>query len=165
MKNKTLLIMIFIATLLIGLTGLGLILVNSSVPVLLTLVIAVIYTGLVSAFAAFPRKENAAEAKQEADNKLMLPIEDELKVISYEAEKSLSAINDIKGELHELNQYLNQPTIVASKLSNKFHQPECRFARNISKKNQVWFRSKIDAAKHGFKKCHLMWELCRLRNI
>ena len=155
MKTKTLLIMIFIATLLIGLTGLGLILVDSSVPVLLTLVIAVIYTGLVSAFAAFPRKENV-EAKQEADIKLRLPIEDELKAISYEAEKSLSAINDIKGELHELNQYLNQPTIVASKLSNKFHQPECRFARNISKKNQVWFRSKIDAAKHGFKKCHLM---------
>ena len=155
MKTKTLLIMTFIATLLIGLTGLGLILVDSSVPVLLTLVIAVIYTGLVSAFAAFPRKENV-EAKQEADIKLRLPIEDELKVISYEAEKSLSAINDIKGELHELNQYLNQPTIVASKLSNKFHQPECRFARNISKKNQVWFRSKIDAAKHGFKKCHLM---------
>ena len=155
MKTKTLLIMTFIATLLIGLTGLGLILVDSSVPVLLTLVIAVIYTGLVSAFAAFPRKENV-EAKQEADIKLRLPIEDELKVISYEAEKSLSAINDIKGELHELNQYLNHPTIVASKLSNKFHQPECRFARNISKKNQVWFRSKIDAAKHGFKKCHLM---------
>ncbi len=156
MKTKTLLIMAFIVTLFIGLTGLGLILVDSSIPILLTLAIVVIYMGLISIYVVLPRRQNVVEVKQEASNKLMLPIEDELKVISYEAEKSLNAINDIKGELSELNQYLNQPTIVASKLSNKFHMPECRFARNISKKNQVWFRNKSDAAKHGFKKCHLM---------
>ena len=42
---------------------------------------------------------------------------------------------------------------VASKLSNKFHIPQCPFAKNINKKNLVVFKSEAEAVKAGFKAC------------
>jgi len=42
---------------------------------------------------------------------------------------------------------------VASKSSDIFHKPECRWAQNISKKNLVTYKSKQEAIKAGKKPC------------
>ncbi len=42
---------------------------------------------------------------------------------------------------------------VASRMSNKFHTPNCPFAKNILPENKVVFKSKEEALSHGFKPC------------
>ncbi len=42
---------------------------------------------------------------------------------------------------------------VASKLSDKFHIPQCPFAKNINSKNLIIFKSRKEALKAGFKAC------------
>ncbi len=42
---------------------------------------------------------------------------------------------------------------VASKSSNVFHKPECRWARNISQENLVKYKSKDEAIKAGKRPC------------
>ena len=46
-----------------------------------------------------------------------------------------------------------QSFFVASKKSNKFHIPECPFAKNILPENKVIFKSKEDAVDAGFEPC------------
>ena len=46
-----------------------------------------------------------------------------------------------------------QSFFVASKESNKFHIPECPFAKNILPKNKIVFKSKEEAIEAGFKPC------------
>ncbi len=40
---------------------------------------------------------------------------------------------------------------VASKSSTSYHAPKCEWAEKINKKNRVWFASKEDAKKKGYK--------------
>ena len=153
MRTSSLLIGLFVITFITGVIGLELIILDSGIPVILMLAFAVVFTSLISMFVVLSR--NPKETKQD-DNEIKDLVESELKVIANSAEKSVDTINDLKYELRDLKNYFNQPTLVASKLSNKFHKPECRFARHISKENQVWFRNQNDAARQGFKPCHLM---------
>jgi methylphosphotriester-DNA--protein-cysteine methyltransferase len=41
---------------------------------------------------------------------------------------------------------------VASKLRPKFHRPDCKWMRNVSPENMIWFESHEEAAKE-FKPC------------
>jgi hypothetical protein len=40
---------------------------------------------------------------------------------------------------------------VASKTGSVYHAPKCDWAKKISKKNQVWFNTKDQAKKKGYK--------------
>lgn len=42
---------------------------------------------------------------------------------------------------------------VASKNSNKYHLPTCRFAKKIKPENQVWFSSAAEAEARGYQPC------------
>ncbi|MEG1501456.1 MAG: stalk domain-containing protein [Clostridiales bacterium] len=42
---------------------------------------------------------------------------------------------------------------IASKSSNKFHYPSCRYAKNISKANQIGFNTPQEAKKQGYTPC------------
>ncbi|MDP2918094.1 MAG: Ada metal-binding domain-containing protein [bacterium] len=42
---------------------------------------------------------------------------------------------------------------VASKNSNKYHLPTCRFAKKIKPENQVWFSSAAEAESRGYAPC------------
>ena len=44
---------------------------------------------------------------------------------------------------------------VASNKGAKFHAPKCDWAKKISLNNQVWFKSKAEAKKKGYKPCGL----------
>lgn len=40
---------------------------------------------------------------------------------------------------------------IASKTGTKFHAPKCDWAKRVKKKNEVWFNSKEEAQKAGYK--------------
>jgi hypothetical protein len=40
---------------------------------------------------------------------------------------------------------------IASKTGSKFHSPKCDWGKRVLKKNSVWFNSKADAKKAGYK--------------
>ena len=40
---------------------------------------------------------------------------------------------------------------VASKFSNNYHEPKCEWAKKISRHHRVWFSSKDEAVKKGYK--------------
>lgn len=46
-----------------------------------------------------------------------------------------------------------QKEYVASKKNEKFHERNCPFAKNISGKNKVFFKTKMSAYKQGFNSC------------
>ena len=46
---------------------------------------------------------------------------------------------------------------VASKKSNKFHKPNCKWARKIKPENEVWFDSRDEATKTG----HIPCKVCK----
>lgn len=50
-----------------------------------------------------------------------------------------------------------QITYVASKNSNKFHRPSCRWAKKIAAKNLCGFQSREEALKKGYIPC----KVCR----
>ena len=42
---------------------------------------------------------------------------------------------------------------VGSVNSNKYHRPDCKWAKRIKPENEIWFRDKEDARKHGYVPC------------
>lgn len=42
---------------------------------------------------------------------------------------------------------------VGSTKSNKYHYPECRWAKKISPDNEIWFSDREDAISHGYVPC------------
>jgi len=46
-----------------------------------------------------------------------------------------------------------QGMFVGSINSNKYHWPDCSFAKRISEKNQVWFSSEQEAEDAGYIRC------------
>ena len=44
---------------------------------------------------------------------------------------------------------------VASKKSDKFHYPDCRWAQRIKPVNQIWFKSRQEAIDKGYMPCKL----------
>ena len=48
---------------------------------------------------------------------------------------------------------IKEKSFIASKKSNKYHHPNCQWAKRISKENQIWFSSKKEAEKSGYHPC------------
>jgi len=51
------------------------------------------------------------------------------------------------------NQSIEQGRFVGSVNSNKYHWPECSFAKRIAEQNQIWFESEEEAQKAGYARC------------
>ena len=49
-------------------------------------------------------------------------------------------------------------TFVGSTDSNKYHWPTCPYAQKIPRDKQVWFKTKTEAEKKGYKHC----DKCRI---
>jgi len=43
--------------------------------------------------------------------------------------------------------------LVGSINSNKYHWPECSFAKRIAEQNQIWFNSEQEAQNAGYARC------------
>ncbi len=82
---------------------------------------------------------------------------------NYQATKSWQAKKTAQAKTTETNPEPSTTTLdqvqqakhsyVASNSSNIFHKPECRWARNISQKNLVDYKSKDEAIKAGKRPC------------
>ena len=46
-----------------------------------------------------------------------------------------------------------QGTFVGSVNSNKYHWPDCSFAKRIAQENQIWFSSEQEAQNAGYVRC------------
>jgi micrococcal nuclease len=53
----------------------------------------------------------------------------------------------------DVNSAVSEHKYVASKSSNVFHKPECRWAKKISAQNLVTYKSKEEAIKAGKRPC------------
>ncbi|NQV00654.1 MAG: hypothetical protein HQ537_00825 [Parcubacteria group bacterium] len=59
----------------------------------------------------------------------------------------------IQQTVSETNQSKEQGIFVGSKNSNKYHWPNCSFAKRISEENQIWFSSEAEAQAAGYIRC------------
>jgi len=67
-------------------------------------------------------------------------------------ETSMSKIPG-KQEQIDTNSAISEHKYIASKSSNIFHKPDCRWAKNISDQNLVTYKSKDEAIKAGKRPC------------
>ena len=75
--------------------------------------------------------------------------EQQLKKIAENAKKTMKLV-DIKKQIRQIKP---QRKYVASVLSTKFHPKQCKFTKLISNKNRIFFTTKTQALKQGFKPC------------
>ncbi len=64
----------------------------------------------------------------------------------------------IEQSVSEVSQPTNKETaergkFVGSVNSNKYHWPDCSFAKRISEENQIWFSSEAEAQAAGYIRC------------
>jgi len=64
----------------------------------------------------------------------------------------------IEQSVSEVSQPINKETteqgrFVGSVNSNKYHWPDCSFAKRISEENQIWFSSEAEAQAAGYIRC------------
>lgn len=77
--------------------------------------------------------------------------EQQLKKIAEDANKTLNLSQNFKNNVKHIKP---QRKFVASVLSNKFHSNHCKFTKLISAKNKVFFNTKTQALKQGYKPCN-----------
>ncbi len=64
---------------------------------------------------------------------------------------SLFSIKPKVEEVEEVKKTFEPGKYIASKTGSKYHAPKCDWAKKIKKKNAVWFNSKEEAKKAGYK--------------
>ena len=77
--------------------------------------------------------------------------EKQLKRIAEDAKKTIKLNSEVKKHIKSIRP---QRKYVASILSNKFHLKACKFTKLIDYKNKVFFKTKNQALKQGFKPCN-----------
>lgn len=150
-----------------------LIFLDSNIPVILMLALGVIYTIIIDIILVYkkPKKAKPQIIKQKNKNNLdyfyndllknsidlnekvdnLNKREKQLKKIAEEARKTIKLNNDVKKHIKAIKP---QRKYVASILSNKFHVKACKFTKLIDHKNKIFFKTKIQALKQGFKPCN-----------
>lgn len=58
--------------------------------------------------------------------------------------------NLFKAQIGESIKNQNLDSFVGSKNSDKYHLPDCTWAKRIKKENQIWFSSAEDAKNQGY---------------
>lgn len=59
-----------------------------------------------------------------------------------------------KGEIVDEHYTIQTKGILVGSIhSDKFHKPDCKWAKKISEKNQIWFKDAADAREYGYKPC------------
>jgi len=53
------------------------------------------------------------------------------------------------------NQQTTIERVVASKESNVYHKPSCRYAEKIKSENKIWFDSPAEARAAGYRPCEV----------
>ncbi len=105
--------------------------------------------------------------KESLEEKQPVKIFDELSERNIEEREQLEDKNkDINKSVSSDNPSNNKNScedketyFVASKFSNKFHIPQCPFAKNIKKENLIVFDTKEKALSAGFKPCKCVKEV------
>ena len=71
-----------------------------------------------------------------------------ISVMNIKKKKEFEAPEEVEAEV---SKEFEPGKYVASKRGNKYHAPKCDWAKRIKKSNQVWFNTKEEAKKKGYK--------------
>jgi predicted membrane protein len=74
-----------------------------------------------------------------------------ISLFSIEKEE-VEAVGEEKEETKAVEKSFKPGKFIASKTGAKYHAPKCDWAKRVKKKNAVWFDSKEEAKKAGYKK-------------
>jgi hypothetical protein len=74
----------------------------------------------------------------------MGPSTPSLQIEQSSAKGNLASANDLASD---------QKVFVGSIKSNKYHYPDCTWAKKIKPENEIWFSSSADAKAHGYMPC------------
>lgn len=61
--------------------------------------------------------------------------------------------NMFKAEIKPETGESKQAVFVGSRNSNKYHLPDCQWAKRIKKENEIWFKSEKEAQEKGYESC------------
>ncbi|MFH1392323.1 MAG: Ada metal-binding domain-containing protein [bacterium] len=61
--------------------------------------------------------------------------------------------NIFRAEIGETISEQKEGIFVGSKNSNKYHLPDCTWAKKIKKENEIWFKSEKEAQEKGYQPC------------
>ena len=76
----------------------------------------------------------------------------EKEAVKIEEPKEEPVVSDAKVEPYGVKTEFKPGKFIASKTASNYHTPKCDWAKKIKKKNIVWFNSKEEAKKKGYKK-------------
>jgi hypothetical protein len=100
---------------------------------------------------AFIEKGLSSEEKEEIIEKEIEPKLKELEAkLELEAEKEKVEVVNIQTK-KAVKKEFKPGKFIASKSGSVYHAPKCDWAKKIAKKNQVWFNTKDQANKKGYK--------------
>lgn len=171
MKSKNAILLMLGVLFLAVIISIFLIFLETSIPVVLILALGVIYIIFVDLILLYQNKPKQIkiEPKQiqaridpmynhllktslELDNKLnkLSERERQLKKIAENAKKTIKLNSEVKKHIKSIRP---QRKYVASVLSSKFHAKACKFTKLIDYKNKIFFKTKNQALKQGFKPC------------
>jgi hypothetical protein len=69
-------------------------------------------------------------------------------------QQSTAAIQQsLSGDFKKIDQRAESGKFVGSVESNKYHWPDCPWAKKITPENQVWFSSEAEAQSAGYIRC------------
>jgi hypothetical protein len=62
--------------------------------------------------------------------------------------------NKAAGDFTSVDNHASEARVfVGSIKSNKYHYPDCEWAKKIKPSNEIWFSSSADAVAHGYEPC------------
>lgn len=68
---------------------------------------------------------------------------------SLQIDQSKAAVSLTSADNHASE----EKVFVGSTKSNKYHYPDCEWAKKIKPSNEIWFSSSVDARAHGYVPC------------
>lgn len=162
MKQTTLTKLMFIVSILAVLTGVFLLLAESSATVLILMTACILYTLIIAAFVALDNKHfltkvsglwltNLEVPKPEYDFDLVR-FNDKLHRLNLETQKSIDQTRDIACQVINIKDKM-QTHFIGALTSKKYHNKDCRIVKHIKTSNKVNFKFERDARNNGFTKC------------
>jgi len=104
--------------------------------------------GFVIAVSSTGAKKKKIDFEKEVYEEIPSYIPPEIKIEPYGEEETIEEKKEIKSSVKKT---VKPGKFVASKTGSVYHTAKCEWAKKVQKQNQVWFNSKDEARKAGYK--------------
>jgi hypothetical protein len=102
-------------------------------------------------------EELKPEEKKKDEERIISDIKKELEDFKRKKEleeikREAKTLSRAEREVEKIKKTYAPGKFVGSSTSNKYHSPKCDWAKKIKKKNQVWFKTEMEARRKGYSK-------------